>query len=68
MESREGSISPVVANSNEKKPAGSAAASQKMLERLAASHAAVLDKWNCNFALDLHLPGESEDAPKTSGD
>jgi hypothetical protein len=27
-----------------------------LIERLAASHADVLDKWNRNFALDLRLP------------
>ena len=27
-----------------------------MIERLAASHAEVLAKWNNNFALDLRLP------------
>jgi hypothetical protein len=27
-----------------------------LIERLAASHAAVLEKWNCNFALDLRRP------------
>jgi hypothetical protein len=27
-----------------------------MIERLAASHAEVLEKWNRNFALDLRLP------------
>jgi len=27
-----------------------------LIERLAASHAAVLDKWNRNFALDLRRP------------
>jgi hypothetical protein len=27
-----------------------------LIERLAASHAAVLEKWNLNFALDLRRP------------
>jgi hypothetical protein len=27
-----------------------------LIERLAASHAAVLEKWNRNFALDLRWP------------
>lgn len=27
-----------------------------LIERLAASHAEVLDKWNRTFALDLRLP------------
>jgi len=27
-----------------------------LIERLAASHAEVLEKWNNNFALDLRLP------------
>jgi hypothetical protein len=30
--------------------------SSSMIERLAASHAEVLAKWNNNFALDLRLP------------
>jgi hypothetical protein len=27
-----------------------------LIERIAASHAAVLAKWNCNFSLDLRRP------------
>jgi hypothetical protein len=31
-------------------------ATPSLIERLAASHAAVLEKWNRNFALDLRWP------------
>jgi hypothetical protein len=30
-----------------------------LIERLAASHAAVLEKWNINFALNLKRPKRS---------
>jgi hypothetical protein len=40
------------ASSNSKPPA----TGSSLMERLAASHAAVLEKWQRNFALDLRRP------------